>query len=152
MNSDVETQFIDFLSGKDLKYTSQRKTILDQAFKAKGHFTADELLDSAKRQDKTISKATLYRTLSLLVESQLLEEQDFGSGKKSYERLTGRHHHDHLICVKCHKILEFENEEIERQQEGEAERRGFRVVFHSHKLFGFCKECSASAPAPASAA
>ncbi len=133
------------MSGKDLKYTSQRKTILEEAFRATGHFTAEELLKFAKKRDKSISKATLYRTLSLLTESRLLEEQDFGSGKKSYEQLNGRHHHDHLICVKCHQILEFENDEIERQQEEEARKRNFRVVFHSHKLFGFCESCAAGA-------
>lgn len=141
MTKDAEKRFVEFLKEKSLKYTSQRRAILLEAFRAPGHFTADELLEVAKGRDKTISKATLYRTLSLLTQSRLLEEQDFGSGKKSYERLLGHAHHDHLICVRCHKILEFENADIERLQDEEARRRGFKIVFHSHRLFGFCKEC-----------
>lgn len=138
----AEKKFRDFLSGQSLKYTCQRRTILIEAFKAKGHFTADELLELTKKHDRTISKATLYRTLRLLKQSRLLEEQDFGDGKRSYERLLQRHHHDHLICIKCKRILEFENERIEKIQEAEAERRGFKIVFHSHKLFGICRQCS----------
>ncbi len=142
MIPDAERQFIDFLAQRKLKYTSQRRTILVEAFRAKGHFTADALLDLAKKKDRSIGKATLYRTLSLLKESRILEEQDFGGGRKSYEPLLGHPHHDHLICVQCHKILEFENDEIERIQEEEARKLGFKTVFHSHKLFGFCRDCA----------
>lgn len=151
MIKDVEDKFVDFLSQKKLKYTSQRRTILSEAFRVRGHFTAEELLESAKKKDRSISKATIYRTLSLLKESRLLEEQDFGSGRKLYERLSGRPHHDHLICIRCNRILEFENEQIERLQSEEAASRGFTIVFHSHKLFGFCGRCGTGADAGAGA-
>jgi len=136
---DSEKRFIDYLDHQKLKYTSQRRTILHEALKASAHFTADQLLDLSKKKDKRISKATLYRTLMLLKESRVLEEQDFGRGYKSYERL--RPHHDHLICVKCGRILEFQNPRIESLQSEEAKRRGFQIVFHSHKLFGICSKC-----------
>jgi Fur family ferric uptake transcriptional regulator len=139
---EAERKFAEFLSEKRLKYTSQRRTILAEAFRATGHFTAEELFELAKKHDRTISKATLYRTLALLRESGLLDEQDFGNGRRSYERLLQRHHHDHLICIRCKKILEFENDAIEKLQEEEADRRGFRIVFHSHKLFGVCSQCA----------
>lgn len=145
MVTDAERQFVDFLAKRKLKYTSQRRTILSEAFRAKAHFTADELLDLTKRRDRSIGKATLYRTLSLLKESRLLEEQDFGSGRKSYEPLLGHPHHDHLVCIRCRKILEFENDEIERIQEEEARKLGFKTIFHSHKLFGFCRDCKGRA-------
>ena len=138
----AEKTFIEFLDSRDLKYTSQRQTILVEAFKSKSHFTADELLGLAKKKDNSISKATLYRTLSLLTESKILEEHDFGGGRKSYERLLGHAHHDHLICVQCKKILEFENNEIEKIQEQEAQKRRFKILFHSHKIFGLCRNCA----------
>ena len=144
MNPETEKIFSEFLENKALKLTSQRRSILRQAVEAKGHFSAEELLKYAKQQDPTISKATVYRTLALLKESKILEEQDFGDGKKLYERAQGRKHHDHLVCVKCGKIIEFENEEIEKLQDAEAKKNQFQVVYHSHKLFGFCKDCSRS--------
>jgi Fur family ferric uptake transcriptional regulator len=141
MVREAEKTFNDYLESKDLKYTSQRKTILHEALKVKGHFSAEELLDTTKKQDKSISKATLYRTLTLLTESKILEEHDFGSGHKSYESMLGHHHHDHMICVKCRRIIEFENTDIERIQDEEAKKNKFKVIFHSHKLFGLCKAC-----------
>ncbi len=139
---EAEKSFSDFLEKKDLKLTSQRKTILRGAIGAEGHFSAEKLLKFSRKKDDTISKATVYRTLSLLKESKVLEEQDFGDGRKLYERGLGHRHHDHFICIRCGKILEFENDPIERLQDAQARKMNFRVVYHSLKLFGFCKNCS----------
>src|SRR3989338_4742434 len=141
MIKEAEGTFTAFLEKKDLKLTSQRRTILRQAMRD-GHFSAETLLVFSKKEDPTVSKATVYRTLALLKESGILEEQDFGDGKKLYERAQGRKHHDHLICVRCGDIIEFENDQIEDLQDAEAQRHEFKVVYHSLKLFGFCKRCS----------
>ena len=141
MLKEAEKTFSDFLEKKDLKLTSQRRTILRQAVRD-GHFSAEMLLDFSKKADPTVSKATVYRTLLLLKEAKILEEQDFGDGKKLYERAQGRKHHDHLICIKCGRIIEFENDPIERLQDSEAKRHRFKIVYHSLKLFGFCRNCS----------
>ena len=137
---EAESLFSKFLDKKDLKLTSQRRTILRQALRD-GHFSAEKLLDFSKKEDPTVSKATVYRTLTLLKESKILEEQDFGEGKKLYERAQGRKHHDHFVCIRCGKIIEFENDPIERLQDNEAKKHHFKVVYHSLKLFGFCKSC-----------
>ena len=139
---EIEKIFSEFLEKKDLKLSSQRRTILRVAVEAKGHFSAEELLAFSKKKDRTISKATVYRTLVLLKESAVLEEQDFGDGKKLYERAQGRQNHDHLICMKCGKIIEFENQAIEDLQDAEAGRCGFKIIYHSLKLFGFCRGCN----------
>jgi Fur family ferric uptake transcriptional regulator len=139
---EAERAFSDFLEQKDLKLTSQRRTILHRAMDAKGHFSAEELLSFSKKADPTISKATVYRTLALLKESKMLEEQDFGEGHKLYERAQGRRHHDHFVCVKCGRIIEFENDTIERLQDAEAKKHGFKIVYHSLKLFGTCSTCA----------
>ena len=144
MIKEAEQVFSEFLEKKDLKLTSQRRTILKEAIQAKGHFSAEELLELSKKQDPTISKATVYRTLTLLKESKVLEEQDFGEGKKLFERSQGRKHHDHFVCIRCGKILEFENDTIERLQDNEAKKHNFEIVYHSLKLFGFCSNCSSS--------
>ncbi|OIO37469.1 MAG: hypothetical protein AUJ72_04510 [Candidatus Omnitrophica bacterium CG1_02_46_14] len=138
----AEKIFSEYLTKKDLKLTSQRQTILRQAMITRGHFSADQLLSFLKKQDRMISKATAYRTLALLKESGVLEEQDFGEGRKTYERAQGRKHHDHLICIHCGKIIEFENNPIEKLQASEARRHKFQVVYHSLKIFGFCKACA----------
>ncbi len=138
---EAEKSFSDFLEKKDLKLTSQRRTILQQAMRD-GHFSAEDLLKYSKKADPTVSKATVYRTLALLKESSVLEEQDFGDGKKLYERSQGRKHHDHLICIRCGNIIEFENEAIETLQDSEAKKHNFKIVYHSLKLFGFCQNCN----------
>ena len=143
MMREAEKIFSDFLEKKDLKLTSQRRIILHQAIHARGHFSAEQLLDFSKKLDRTISKATVYRTLVLLKESGILEEQDFGDGKKLYERAQGRTHHDHLICIRCGDIIEFENQKIEDLQNSEAAKHRFKIVYHSLKLFGFCAACGA---------
>ena len=141
LKEEAEKHFTQFLEHKDVKLTSQRRTILRQGLEATGHFSAEKLLDLSKSADSTISKATVYRTLALLKDSKILEEQDFGDGRKVYERAEGRKHHDHFVCIKCGKIIEFENDQIERLQDAEAKKNQFNVVYHSLKLFGFCKSC-----------
>ena len=139
--TDAEKSFTEYLEKKDLKLTSQRRTILNQAMR-EGHFSAEELLKYSKKADPTVSKATVYRTLTLLKEANVIEEQDFGDGKKIYERSQGRKHHDHLICIRCGNIIEFENEAIETLQDSEAQKQNFKIVYHSLKLFGFCQKCN----------
>lgn len=138
---EAEKTFSEFLEDKDLKLTSQRRTILHQAMR-EGHYSAEKLLEFSKKEDPTVSKATVYRTLTLLKESNIVEEQDFGDGKKLYERAQGRKHHDHFVCIKCGKIIEFENEAIETLQNAEAKKHQFKIVYHSLKLFGFCRNCA----------
>lgn len=142
MTVEAEQIFTEYLSKKDLKLTSQRRAILKRAMATDGHFGAEELLDLCRKDDSTISKATVYRTLALLKEAKLLEEQDFGRGSMVYERSLGHGHHDHFICIRCGKILEFENAKIERLQDEEAANIEFEIVYHSLKLFGFCRDCS----------
>ena len=137
----ARTRFEEYLAKKSLKLTRPRRVILERAMALSGHFTAEKLLEVAKAADRTISKATVYRTLPLLTASGILEEQDFGSGMKSYEAAIGQNHHDHLICIRCRTILEFENQAIERLQVAEAKKKHFHIVYHSLKLFGFCASC-----------
>src|SRR3990172_961983 len=97
----------------------------------KGHFTAEELLDALHRDGLPASKATLYRTLGLLVEKGLLEPREFERGSLRYEPASGEDHHDHMICTGCGTVHEFVDDEIERLQAEACGRFGFRMLGHS---------------------
>ncbi len=128
---------------KDLKLTRPRQAIVEKILSSKAgeHFSADQLWEWFRKKEKGVSKATVYRTLNLLVQKKVVEEHDFGKGQKYYERMMERPHHDHLICVHCGRIIEFENPEIERLQEEIAQRQDFVITYHTHKIFGACSRC-----------
>ena len=103
-----------FLSSKGLRRTVQREAIIDAAFGTNEHFTAEELLTMARRLEKSVSRATVYRTLPLLVKSGLLHELDLGSDTKIYDpNFVEQPTHNHLICVDCDRIIEFEDVNME---------------------------------------
>jgi Fur family ferric uptake transcriptional regulator len=133
--------FSEYLREQGLKLTSQREVLLRRVLRIKKHFSAEQLFESLRDEGAGISKATVYRTLTLLVESGLLAEHDFERGHKLYERASHQCHHDHLICVGCGRIVEFHNEEIERLQEEIAGRFEFAMVSHTHQIFGQCAVC-----------
>lgn len=133
--------FLEFLKKKDLKFTSQRELIMGAVFSGHKHFTADQLFEEIRKKDRAISRATVYRTLALLVEAELLDANDFSRGQTYYERKLGYQHHDHLVCVSCGKIIEFQSPEIEKMQDEVTERYGFKSVYHRHQIFGQCSRC-----------
>ena len=107
----------------------------------KDHISADGLADQLKRDGTGVSKATVYRTLALLKDSGLFDAHDFGIGHLLYEPMVGTPHHDHLFCISCGRIIEFSNDEIERQQEIVMKQYRFKALYHSHKIFGYCDRC-----------
>lgn len=143
MEKDFTDGLKDNLHEKNLKLTRPRELIVKKILSAKTgeHFTADELWEKLRKKDRRVSRATVYRTLHLLAQKKVVEEHDFGRGEKYYERMVERPHHDHLICIQCGRIIEFENPEIERLQEKIAKQENFLIAYHSHKLFGTCSRC-----------
>jgi Fur family transcriptional regulator, ferric uptake regulator len=132
----------EFLQKKSLKLTTQRRSIVEKIFDMdKTHFTADDLVDQFRGTSPRVSKATVYRALSVLVESGIVEEHQFGDNYKVYELSEGRPHHDHLICTSCGKIIEFYSEDMEKLQDKVAASHGFRPTHHSQKIFGICSVC-----------
>ena len=126
---------------RGLRWTAQRRVIARVALQTHDHFTADELLDMCKEVDRHVSRATVYRTLSMLEAAQFVEALETPEGTRRFEHVIGHEHHDHMICTRCGKIIEFRNEEIERLQRQVAEEVGFVMTSHSLKLFGICKSC-----------
>jgi Fur family ferric uptake transcriptional regulator len=131
-------QFHDYLSRKQLKSTRQRDLIAEVFFGQQGHFSIDELLAVVRERNNKIGYATVYRTMKLLTECGLAALRQFGDGQRVYELAGDTAHHDHLICVECGKVLEFENEEIEALQEKVARSFGFSLVRHKLELYGLC--------------
>jgi Fur family ferric uptake transcriptional regulator len=130
-----------YLSMHDLKMTTQREKILDVFLKTQGHVTAEQLYDRIKRVDASIGFTTVYRTLRLFCACGLAQERNFGHGPARYENAHTRHHHDHLVCVKCGKIIEFENDQIEQIQREVALKYRFEPLDHRHELYGHCEDC-----------
>jgi len=132
----------EYLVSKGLKSTKQRDLIATVIFESKGHLDAEALYQAARKQDPKVGHSTVYRTLRVLRDSGMVSERHFGDGPARYEVSREGEHHDHLICVKCGKIVEFENEEIERLQEAVAAKQKFVILHHRHEMYGHCAGCS----------
>lgn len=121
--------------------TPERKVVLQGILDAQGHFTADDLYIRLKRRNPMVSRATVYRTLELLIGCGLVEKVDLGGQQAYYENFFGREHHDHLICLGCGTIIEFASRAIEDLQDAVCREHQFEMHSHSHKIFGRCRKC-----------
>ena len=140
MAHDVERQALArYLDDHNLRHTRQRDAILQVFLEAKGHTTAEDLYERVRKQHANIGYTTVYRTMKLLCDAGLASERKFEDGVTRYE--ISHEHHDHLVCVRCGKIIEFECRMIESAQDQIAERYGFRVLRHRHELYGHCRDC-----------
>jgi Fur family ferric uptake transcriptional regulator len=139
----------DYMARKGLRSTGQRRLIVETFFASPNHVSIEELLAEVRGRDKKVGYATVYRTLKLLTESGVAYERRFGDGLTRYELADEESHHDHLICVECGRINEFEEPRIEDLQEKVAERYGYELRSHKHELYGVCPACRAKAKAKA---
>jgi Fur family transcriptional regulator, ferric uptake regulator len=140
-NSSAKQQFRDYLSRKRLRLTAPRRAIIETVFDTQQHFTAEQLLKWSRRRDKSISRATVYRTLPLLTESGLVREMDFGGDHKFYDpNYAERPYHNHIVCQDCGKIIEFESDEIEKLGRDISRRLGFSELSHRLQVLATCDE------------
>jgi Fur family ferric uptake transcriptional regulator len=137
-----------YMRSRGLKLTAPRRRVVVKLLEVKGHVAADELIELLRKGRTPVSKATVYRTLALVSQSGLIDGHDFNSGRRVYEPMVGRAHHDHMYCIQCGKVIEFQEEAIERLQDMVVARHRFTPVYHSHKIFGYCSGCRDKAPAP----
>ena len=120
---------------KGMKMTGQRRVIARVLSEATDHPDVEEVYRRASKQDPRISIATVYRTVRLFEEANILERHDFGDGRSRYEEAT-EEHHDHLINIQSGRVIEFRSEDIEALQRVIAEQHGFRLVGHRLELYG----------------
>lgn len=128
----------DYMSGKGLRTTEQRRLIVATFFETSDHLTIDELLERVRAIDHRVGYATVYRTMRMLTEGGIANELHFGDGVTRYEIADEDAHHDHLICEECGQIIEFEEPLIEELQGRVAAAHGFVVTHHKHELYGHC--------------
>jgi Fur family ferric uptake transcriptional regulator len=140
VEAQVTTQFDDFIRRKGLRRTPQREAIVDLAFEADDHFTSEELFDRVRKRNLNASRATVYRTISLLVEAGLLREIDLGGDLKTYDpNFLDKPSHNHLVCVDCGKVVEFEDSHLELLNDCLTRRLGFRPKHQSIKIEACCE-------------
>ncbi len=129
------------LKKEGLRYTHQRQAIWDELYASDEHRDAEEIYLALYNSGLKVSRATVYRTIDVLVKNNLVRKLDLGDGRARYENKMDTAHHDHLICVQCGKIEEFMDNVIENRQEVIVENFGYRLIRHIHQLFVICDEC-----------
>ena len=131
-----------YLREQGLPITQQREVVADVVFSTTGHLSVEDIEGALKGHGERIGKATIYRTMEILVRSGLVKEHDFGEGFKRYEHLFGHQPvHEHLICTACSEVIEFQSPEILRLQEELAVRHGFLPSRHRLEIYGLCAHC-----------
>ncbi|MHB1126426.1 MAG: Fur family transcriptional regulator [Bacillota bacterium] len=131
------------LHEKDYKVTPQRRVIL-KAFvdNAEQHLSAEEVYGIVKERHPEIGLATVYRTLDLFADLEILRKMNFDDGRSRYEFCNQEvHHHHHLICLKCGCVTEFEDDLLETLETVISKKSNFEIVDHQLKFYGFCKKC-----------
>ena len=134
-------RFRSFLGDRRLRVTRTRLAVIEEVFSSREHFDIEGLYQRLVARGRLVSRATLYRTLDLLVESGLVGRTRLANDTFSYEPRLGQEHHDHMVCESCGRVIESVSAEIERQQHLACEAHGFTP--HSHRLviLGHCREC-----------
>jgi Fur family ferric uptake transcriptional regulator len=127
-----------YLERMGLKQTQQRRVIVQHFLSIDSHVDADELHRKVNADGHDVGLATIYRTLNLLTEAGLIEQKSFQDGRSVFEVAHPDSHHDHLICVECRHVVEFEDHEIEALQEAIAKKYGMELKTHRLDLFGRC--------------
>lgn len=139
-----ENKLKNSLKDKGYKLTPQRRAILDIIIKTEGeHLTAEEIYDDVKKECPEIGLATVYRTVQLLEELEILSKLDFGDGSSRYELIHEQenHQHHHLICTNCGRVTEVQGDLLEVLEHNIEEKYNFKVKNHSLKFYGLCSEC-----------
>ncbi|MCK4536366.1 MAG: transcriptional repressor [Desulfuromonadales bacterium] len=135
--------FSDYIVQKGLKTTNQRMVILKTFLSSRSHYSTEELYLKLRKKHPKIGYATVHRTLKLLAESGVAIEQHFGDRHARFEPVRANRHHDHLVCVECGLIIEFEEPNIRELQLQVAAEHHFKINNHRHELYGLCSRCAA---------
>lgn len=129
------------LRENEMRFTSEREIIMNEVLEIRTHIEADSLFVRLHNKGVKVSRATVYRTLDLLIQCGLVEKNSFGQTHAYYEPIFGQEHHDHLVCNICKKVIEFHNKEIEKLQNQICNEFNFTPLSHTHQIFGICSEC-----------
>lgn len=149
METTIRERLDEFIRRKGLRRTVQREQIAEVVFSRDEHFTADELFERVRKVDTETSRATVYRTLGLLVEADLLRQIDLGENQVTYDpNFLDKPSHNHLVCIDCGKVVEFEDENVDIMTECVSRRLGFKAVRQSIKIEANCEQLRLNAGCP----
>lgn len=129
------------LKDSGLRYTQQRQAVWDELCSTSDHRDAEDIYVTMIRNGLPVSRATVYRTIEVLVNKGLARKLDIGDGRSRYEMRQEDSHHDHMICVNCGRIEEFVDPQIEELQKAVAIRYGYILKTHKLQLYGLCGDC-----------
>ena len=135
MSSIKSQHLVEVLRKEGLRYTSQRQAVWDEIKKSEEHRDVEDIYLQLKSNNYNVSRATVYRTIDVLVKNHMVRKMDLGDGRSLFEPRIDDEHHDHMICLDTGKIIEFFDEELEDLQDKIAEKHGYKVVRHVHQLF-----------------
>jgi Fur family ferric uptake transcriptional regulator len=137
----AKQRFLGFLGQRRMRSTAQRRAIVETVFNTNRHFTAEQLLGWSRQADRSVSRATVYRTLTLLTESGLVREMDLGKDRRFYDpNYANQPNHSHIRCQDCDQLIEFESEDVTALVAEIGRRLGFTVVSHRLEITGICEE------------
>ncbi len=139
-NEQAAEIFREFLKSEKNRITPERFEVMDYALEYDGHFGADDLYILMKNQNSTVSRATVYKTLELLVQCDLVGKRNFGDNLTRYESNFKKQNHDHLICMDCGRIVEFISPKVKKIPEEICEENNFSMESYSFNIFARCKD------------
>jgi Fur family transcriptional regulator, ferric uptake regulator len=139
---DEDEVFENYLKGEGLKMTDPRRTVLEAFLGIERHVSAEGLYDAVRKGDPGIGQATVFRTVKLLVAAGIAREAGTSGGMRQYEHAFRHPHHDHLICERCGKLVEFESQPLEKAQNAVYAANGYSPTGHRLELFGVCPACA----------
>jgi Fur family ferric uptake transcriptional regulator len=133
--------FRSYIKGRGLRYTRERENVIKEIFSRHDHFDVESLYLRLRNKGMNVSKASVYRTIPLLLETGLVQEVFHEEGHMHYEHIYGHQHHCHLRCVQCGRIVEFREDSLMHLTERLAQQYNFDIKGHKLDIIGFCPKC-----------
>ena len=141
LNAKIKREFQSIFHQNGLRISEQRDAVVDVFFSTERHLSISDIMAELKTRKVEVSEGTVKKIMRLLSEYGIAQERMFDGQEIRYEHRHIGEHHDHLICLRCRKIIEFENDELERTQERIANNHGFHLIRHELEMYGICPEC-----------
>lgn len=139
-----EHRLQDYIHHGGGRITEARRLILEAIYETHGHFSGNDIFIHLNEKGHNVSRASIFRTLPLLVEAGLLRESISNERHKHYEHTWGHPHHEHLTCSECGKVTEFYDSNLESFLTAIADRYGYSITDHRIEIFGICQDCRSS--------